>query len=108
MNSTFIRMIYLLPLLVLAGCASQYDCYPCGKVSCSYCPLKAMPYTDFQSSNCNGSIGQTYLANLQTNPVRTLDSETLVDSYYLDDSAEQAAEPEKAVNDGQDGSSENQ
>ena len=101
-------MICLLPLVVLAGCASQYDCYPCGKVSCSHCPLKAMPHTEFQSRNCDDSIGQTYLASLPINAVVTRESEAPVDSYYLDDSLDQSAKPEKAVDDGQDGSSENQ
>ncbi len=94
-------------MLVFAGCASQYDCYPCGKVSCNYCPLKPMPYTDFQSCNCDDSIGQTYLASLPNNAAETRDSETSVDSYDQVDTVDQAANPEKAVNYGQDGSSQN-
>ena len=101
-------MICLLPMLVLAGCASQYDCYPCGKVSCNYCPLKAMPYTEFQSCNCNDSNGQTYAASLPNNAGLSSESEVPVDSYYLDDSFDQPAEPEKATNGVRDKSSDSQ
>jgi hypothetical protein len=63
-KATLIGAICLLPLLVLAGCASQYDCYECGRVGCSYCPPKPLPNSAFQSCNCTDSIGQIYAANL--------------------------------------------
>ncbi len=65
-SQQWLGLLFLLPLLSLAGCASQYDCYPCGQVSCHYCPPKPMPTTDYPSSNCNDSIGQVYMANLPT------------------------------------------
>lgn len=58
------RFICLLPLIVLAGCANGYHCYPCGKVSCSYCPPNPLPYSVSETCNCNDSIGQKQLSNV--------------------------------------------
>ena len=59
------RLICLLPLVVLVGCANGYHCYACGQVSCSYCPPNPLPYSVSESCNCNDSIGQEYLATMQ-------------------------------------------
>lgn len=64
MKQRLLRLVCLLPILALAGCAAQYDCYTCGKVSCSYCPPKPLPSLSFESCNCNDSIGQAYAASL--------------------------------------------
>ena len=61
-----LRVVCLLPLLASVGCAAQYDCYTCGRVSCSYCPPKPLPFASFESCNCNDSIGQAYAAGLST------------------------------------------
>ena len=58
------RLICLLPLVVLVGCASGYHCYPCGQVSCSYCPPNPLPYSVPDTCNCNDSIGQRHLADM--------------------------------------------
>jgi hypothetical protein len=60
------RMVCLLPMVALVGCASSYDCYTCGRVNCNYCPPKPLPYSTYESRNCDGSIGQAYLAKLST------------------------------------------
>lgn len=66
MIGRFLRAVSLLSLFALVGCASSYNCYPCGKVNCDYCPPKPLPYLDYQSCNCNDSIGQAYLTTLST------------------------------------------
>ena len=58
-----------------------------------------MPYSEFQSCNCNDSIGQAYVTSLPNNAGLSSESELPVDSYYLDDSFGRSAEPEKATND---------
>ncbi len=56
------RLICLLPLAALVGCATDYHCYSCGQVRCSYCPPNPIPYSVSEPRNCKDSIGQTYLA----------------------------------------------
>ncbi len=72
------RALLLMPLFGLMGCASAYDCYPCGQVSCGYCPPNPLPYTTYQPCNCNDSIGQTYAAGLPVsgaiNPLPAVDA----------------------------------
>ncbi len=77
-NQKLLLLVCVLPLLVFAGCASQYDCYTCGKVSCSYCPPKPLPSLSFESCECNDSIGQAYAASLSAQSV----GESVPD-YYL-------------------------
>ena len=90
MNSITFRLLGPLLLLALVGCASQYDCYPCGKVSCHYCPPKPMPYSNDQSCNCNDSIGRVYLAGLQDAVRPPYDADLVPKSYYqVTDSANQ-------------------
>ena len=56
-------------ILVLAfGCAAAYDCYPCGRVSCGYCPPPPLPYRIGQSC-CMDSAGQKYLGTVAPVPV---------------------------------------
>lgn len=57
------RLISLLALIAFTGCASGYHCYPCGQVSCDYCPPNPLPYAMTDPCNCQDSIGQKYLAN---------------------------------------------
>lgn len=59
--------IGLLPVALLAGCATSYNCYPCGKVNCSYDPPKPLPYSTYDTCNCTDSIGQVYLSGSSVN-----------------------------------------
>ena len=52
--------------ILFAGCAPAYHDYPCGRVSCSYCPPNPLPYSTYDPCNCNDSIGRQYLANMPT------------------------------------------
>ncbi len=65
-GSILFLAVWMAPLLVFAGCASQYDCYTCGRVCCNYCPPKPLPYSTYESCNCTDSIGQAYAATLWT------------------------------------------
>ena len=53
-------------LFLCSGCAAQYDCYTCGRVSCHYCPPNPLPYSDSETCNCTDSIGQKYLSNMHS------------------------------------------
>lgn len=66
MAAKCLGVLCLLPLLSLAGCASSYNCYPCGRVSCNYCPPKPLPSADYENCNCKDSIGQAYLSNMSS------------------------------------------
>jgi len=59
------RLIYLLPLILLAGCARNYHCYPHGQVNCNYRIPNPLPYSVSESSNCLDSTQQGHRVNLQ-------------------------------------------
>jgi hypothetical protein len=63
MKTLLKTIVCLLPVALLAGCASGYHCYPCGRVSCHYCPPAPLPSVVFNSCNCQDSKGQRYLGN---------------------------------------------
>ena len=66
MSQRIVRAVFLLPIFMLVGCAASYDCYPCGTVNCGYCAPNPLPYSNYDSCNCNDSIGRNYLANRST------------------------------------------
>lgn len=99
MSSMVIRTLGLLSLFVMVGCASQYDCYPCGKVSCNYCPPKPLPFSNDPSCNCTDSPGRVYLASLQTSARQEYAPELVSDSYYqVNDPAKQQQDDSKSEN----------
>lgn len=63
------RLISLLPLVALVGCANGYHCYSCGQVSFNYRPPNPMPFSVSEPLTCKDSIGRLYLANMQTGVV---------------------------------------
>ena len=64
MSKTVQQMAYVILLVGFAsltmGCAAAYHCYPCGRVSCGYCPPPPLPYR-IGHSCCLDSPGQKYL-----------------------------------------------
>jgi len=66
----------LVLFVLFASCAPAYDWYPCGNVSCYYCPPNALPYACWQSHNCSDSPGQMYLAETETVPIIDVRSQT--------------------------------
>lgn len=58
------RLFCLIVLVTCAGCASGYHDYPCGRVSCDYCPPPALPWSDGCTGHCADSPGQCYADRL--------------------------------------------
>lgn len=73
---TLIRAGCCLALLIIVGCAQSYYAYPCGRVRCSYCPPRTLPYSSPENGGCFDSIGQIYLSHIERKkrPTKTLNN----------------------------------